>query len=132
METWKPFHNYLISDYGRVMNHKGKVLKLFDDRRGYLKCNLSVGNGKPKTFKVHFLVMKCFVGDRPIDPTNNKPLTIDHIDRDKYNNCLTNLRYATYKEQAMNKSTYHSDIEEQDPIQRRRLIYQKKRNLLIK
>ena len=47
---------------------------------------------------VHRLVALAF-----IDNPDNKP-TIDHIDRDKNNNCVENLRWATQSEQEYNKN----------------------------
>jgi hypothetical protein len=130
MENWKLYHNYLISDLGRVMNGKtGRMLKLHDDRRGYLKC-LLYHDGKGHTYKVHYLVMLCFIGERPVDTLTNEPLQIDHIDRNRYNNHLTNLRFVTRKENCRNKNNYHADITEQDPKKRKKLIAIKKKNIL--
>jgi hypothetical protein len=127
METWKVFQNYLVSDYGRVMNrHTGRILKANDDNRGYLKVALSY-KGKSVTWKIHKLVMYVFVGKRPIDHITNEPLQIDHIDRCKYNNHLSNLRYCTRKENCRNTKTYHADIQEENPKIRKQLIARKKR-----
>lgn len=130
MENWKLYNNYLVSDLGRIMNRKtGRMLKLHDDKRGYLKCIL-YNEGKSHTYKVHYLVMLCFIGERPVDTLTNEPLQIDHIDRNRYNNHLTNLRFCTRKENMRNKANYHSDIHEQDPKKRKKLIALKKKNIL--
>jgi hypothetical protein len=131
MENWRLFHNYLVSDLGRVMNRKtGRILKLHDDRRGYLKCILSI-NKKAITWKVHSLVMYVFIGERPVDTLTNEALQVDHIDRNRYNNHLDNLRYVTRRENARNTKSYHADILEEDPKLRKKLIAMKKKNISL-
>lgn len=53
---------------------------------------------KIKKCKVHRLIALTFLPN-----PENKP-TVDHIDRNKENNNLSNLRWASYKEQGQNKS----------------------------
>ena len=53
--------------------------------------------GIPSTQKIHRLIALTFltkVGDKT---------TVDHIDRDKFNNCLSNLRWANQSEQNLNR-----------------------------
>lgn len=54
-------------------------------------------NGKQKLEYVHRLTLKA------INPTDEKA-TVDHIDRNRQNNNISNLRWATMKEQAQNRS----------------------------
>jgi len=127
MEEWKKFDKYLISNLGRVMNGKtGRILKPNDDKRGYLKCCISI-DGIVKTYKVHQLVALCFIGERPFDNDNMEFMHIDHIDRNKYNNSASNLRYVTRKENARNTDHYRHDIEETDPKLRRKLLSKKRK-----
>ena len=51
-----------------------------------------------KVFSVHRLVAETF-----LENPENKP-TVDHIDRNRLNNDVSNLRFATYKEQIENGS----------------------------
>lgn len=55
-----------------------------------------MGTGAEKIF-VHRLVMEVWVGQCPED------MTVDHIDRVRTNNALSNLRYATKAEQTENR-----------------------------
>lgn len=57
-----------------------------DDGRGYRCCDVMDANGKRRTMKVHRLVYAAFHGDIP------KGQHIDHIDHDKTNNSIGNLR----------------------------------------
>ena len=62
---------------------------------GYL-CVSFIVDGKYKTFLVHRLIAETF-----IDNPDGKP-TVDHIDRDRTNNKVENLRWATRQEQQRN------------------------------
>ena len=63
------------------------------DKYGYRVVNVH-----RKCYKVHRLVADCFIPN-----PDNKP-TVDHIDRNRQNNVASNLRWASYKEQAENSS----------------------------
>lgn len=73
---------------------RGRVLKSRLTKHGYCRVQL---NGKDKY--VHRLVAEHF-----IDNPNNKP-EVDHIDGDKSNNCVDNLRWVTGKENMNNPLT---------------------------
>jgi hypothetical protein len=61
------------------------------DSNGYRRVTLSSDSGR-KGFCVHQLVMLAFVGPRP------EGMEVRHLDGDKLNNALPNLRYDTHLE----------------------------------
>ena len=100
-ERWGSINGYLnyeVSWFGRVRNATtGRILRARVCSQGYYRVNLSIG-GKLKTHTVHQLVAREWVknpGEKPF---------VDHIDGDRANNHHENLRYATYAENARNKS----------------------------
>jgi hypothetical protein len=100
-EIWKPitdFPNYEISSKGQVRNIiTNTYLKILKNASGYNRCNLC-NDLIHKTFLVHRLIAKEFINN-----PENKP-TVDHIDKNRQNNCVSNLRWATHKEQNSNKN----------------------------
>lgn len=88
---------YQISNRGRVksMNfnreHKECLLKQSDDRDGYKKVVLFKHN-RPYYFTVHRLVAKVFIPNPECKPQ------VDHIDCNRANNNVENLRWATSRE----------------------------------
>nr|DAP03575.1 MAG TPA: homing endonuclease [Caudoviricetes sp.] len=90
---------YEVSNDGHVRNAKTKrLITHYKNNMGYWKVFLSV-NGKTKPRFVHRLVAMMFL--EPIKGKN----TVDHINRDRNNNNVSNLRWATLKEQSQNKHT---------------------------
>ena len=99
--------NYYISKSGKVVSICGSV-PIFRatvvDKAGYLRVGLSfVRNGKhiQRSFHIHSLVMETFVGKRP------EGMVIDHVNCDKTDNRLENLRYVTAEE---NLSKAHKGV----------------------
>jgi hypothetical protein len=97
MEIWKKINfndinnrnDYEISTLGNIRNLNTKrILKIQNNKNGYSNIVLN-----SKTFKIHRLVAITF-----LDNPNNKP-TVNHIDKNKHNNKLDNLEWATYLEQ---------------------------------
>lgn len=72
-------------------NSKEKILKPYDDLRGYFRVGLCSG-GKRKKFRVHRLVAEAFIPN-----PENKPC-INHKDGNKHNNKKDNLEFCTYSE----------------------------------
>ncbi|RXM57212.1 NUMOD4 domain-containing protein [Clostridium tetani] len=99
-EIWEDIEGYeglyQVSNLGRVksLNYKNrgieKLLKQFEDSKGYLKVGLSK-NKKSKHLFVHRLVAKAFIPN-----LNNYPI-INHKDENPLNNSINNLEWCTYK-----------------------------------
>ncbi len=94
MITWRPivgFENlYEVSDSGMVRNARTElILKPRSDKDGYLLVTLWKGSPtKQYERKVHRLVLESFVGV-------SNGLETDHINRNKQDNSLGNLRWVT-------------------------------------
>jgi hypothetical protein len=119
MEIYKnAIESYEVSNLGNVRRKKkngGHVkIKGSVTNRGYKYFQLS-RDGKRKNFLFHCLVAKVFIGERP------DGLVIDHIDRDKLNNNVSNLRYITQQENCCNQRRYNEDIETKDNKERHRI-----------
>ena len=96
-EIWKkiPEYDYEISSCGRIKNIKTLQLLRPSITCGYYKITLSK-NKATKGYLVHQLVY--FVFNEDSLPISNKDYVIDHIDSDKLNNNLNNLRKITRSE----------------------------------
>lgn len=90
------YPNYTIYSDGRVYSKlRKKYLKGHDRGRGYLQYRLYDNNGIQKAFNVHRLVAKHFIAN-----PENKP-TVNHINGNKKDNRVENLRWATHSEQTI-------------------------------
>lgn len=106
-EVWKnieKFPNYSVSDLGNIKNIKtGNNLNPSRNLEGYEIVPLSA-SGKKENIRVHRAVALAFLSN-----PENKP-DVDHIDRVRHNNVLSNLRWATSKEQAQNRMRSPVDV----------------------
>jgi hypothetical protein len=100
-EEWKliqDYGNYEVSTLGNLRNSKtGRVLKQMC-KGGYLFAGLSK-NSNGKTLPVHRLVALAF-----IDNPENKP-QVNHKDKNRSNNNVSNLEWSTASENNIHKST---------------------------
>lgn len=114
--VWKehPIYTcYEVSSDGQVRNKiTERLLTPKKDRDGYYNIHLRQGiehkNGKWIT--VHRLVAQTF-----LEPVEGKTL-IDHIDRNRTNNNVSNLRYVNAKENSNNRKPHSFSLTKKVPI----------------
>jgi len=93
----KDYPNYLIYENGNVYNHKyNRFLKPVLENRGYLIINLSKNN-KRKIHKIHRLIAEHYI------PNPDNKQYVDHIDRNRQNNSINNLRWVNVSENSINR-----------------------------
>ena len=96
MEIWKDIEGYEdlyeVSDEGNVRNKiTGRILKAGKNNIGYVQVKLCK-DGIGKSYRIHRLVAKAFIPN-----PDNKP-EVDHIDENKLNNSVDNLRWVNHQE----------------------------------
>ena len=100
-ERWKKidgYDNYTVSTFGRVRNDDtNKILKNSFNSHGYHHVGLYKNNKETK-MKIHRLVANAFIKN----PEGKK--CVDHINNNKIDNNITNLRWATDSENQHNKT----------------------------
>lgn len=116
------FNDYEVSSIGNVrrklINGSYKELKCSIQNIGY-KYFQQMKDGKRINHLVHHIVAKLFIGERPENQV------IDHIDRNKLNNKVNNLKYCSQADNVKNCDKYKMEIEDQDPKKRKKLIDKK-------
>ena len=121
MEEFKDYkYGYKVSNHGRVLNRYGVELKCSIMNRGY-RYFQTRKQGKRENHLIHQVVGLLFIGERPKEE-NGKDYVIDHIDRNKLNNHIDNLRYITFKENIRNCDRYNNEVEEQEPKKRNNIL----------
>jgi len=94
----KGYENYIIFRTGKIYSKKRKIfIGIFKNTTKYYVVSLS-NNNKQKSHQLHSLLALAFI------PNPNNLQTIDHIDRNTYNNNLSNLRWASRTKQTINQN----------------------------
>ena len=102
MEEWKvisDYPNYSVSNFGNVRNDVKNTLMTYHLKRGgYYQVRLS-SNSLTKDFYIHHLVIKYFCDEKP-----NNLYIIDHLDRNRINNNINNLRWISRSGNGRNRT----------------------------
>ena len=95
---------YKINKKGDVLNVKKNKLLKKSLNRGYYRVKLFDEEKKPKDYLLHRLLGIHFISN-----PDNKPI-IDHINRNKGDNDLNNLRWVSYEENSKNRTPLKNKI----------------------
>ena len=116
---WKPIpiigfeSDYMVSNHGEIMSTKGRHRHLLKPKHnkhtGYVYVCL-YNKGKSITRSIHRLVALAFL------PNPNNLPEVDHIDEDKTNNNVSNLRWISTHD-----NNEHSKYKRYKPIELRTL-----------
>lgn len=103
-EVWKQYLDtqYEVSNLGNVRNKNTKaVLSQEDTGNGYLCVGLQMDKGVYKKTRVHRMVAMTFLEFQRTEERNE----VDHINGNKSDNSVDNLRWCTHKENMNNPVT---------------------------
>lgn len=98
-KTIKQYPMYRVSDKGRVLKVSNNTfLKPSTKRNGYQQVNLWTKDGRRKKEYIHRLVAMTFI------PNENNYPQVNHIDRVRDNNEVSNLEWVTILENVRKSS----------------------------
>lgn len=109
----KKFDNYEININGEVFNIKTKrKYKGSINTQGYKVIGLKDIEGKYHTIYIHHLMAYIFL----IKPKSNEELQIDHINQNRLDNKINNLKYTTKMENLKNRKPRGKNIKKIDTV----------------
>lgn len=99
------FPNYEVCSDGNIRNllfEPPRMLKGSILPTGYIAVTMSDQHGAQRNKRIHVLVATMFL------PNQLESATVNHLDRDRSNNKVSNLQWATKSEQTLNRELTHS------------------------
>ena len=100
-KTIPSFPEYEACEDGQIRNKSGQILTPCRHTHGYLKVAL----GRTNQRLIHRLIAETFIPNPELKPE------IDHINRDKKDNSVSNLRWVTRSENNLNRGKGYSYCE---------------------
>lgn len=99
--------HYSVRDNGAIFRHKreGRKMRIDDERWTFGIKNSKTGYMLLGQHRVHIIVATAFLGAR-----DSKVYVVDHIDTNRCNNRVENLRWLTRLENALNNEITRSKI----------------------
>ena len=94
-DLWERYSYNPLTGTLHSLKHPKRKSFGYADRSGYLNTIIR-WHGKQQNVMIHRLIYKWVTGEEPGE-------TIDHIDRNKQNNCIWNLRVADWSTQMQNR-----------------------------
>lgn len=100
----KNYHDYKISNYGDIFSIKSnQIINATIDDNGYYNTKLINNNGRKKML-IHRIVYDTFKS------LNDNTKVIDHIDRNRKNNYVNNLKEVSSSENAKNRNKKYQEL----------------------
>lgn len=96
------YENYMISNNGIVLSSiSGKIMAQHTNRALYKRIELTDSTGNRKKYMVHRLVLSAFpdINGKMLKlESNYNDYSVDHLDKNRSNNCNDNLEIVTQAE----------------------------------
>ena len=93
------YYGYKVYEDGTILGLRGNKLKPSKTNSGYYCVGISIPElGLKRPFAVHQVVAFAFLGLKPGQGRGMDSITVNHKDRDKSNNHVSNLELVTKRE----------------------------------
>ena len=128
VEQWKPIKNfskYAVSNLGRIKYIKKNRMRKLVIMDGYNTVTIRNNNGNVITIRINIAVAQHFI-DMPAELKDKKKVIVDHIDNNRLNDRIDNLRWLT---QSGNINSYNANYKSKDNY-KKILQYDKQHDLI--